>query len=181
MEAAQNTCTARPRRGRFAAREGGAKNPPRRSRGDGGSGNLLNSSVFLEHDVVSAARPMDTVHGDPIDLIQIAGSEFRRSQGFAAQNACTACLRRGRFAALEGGAKNPPGGAGGMVVREIYLIAVFSFSITSCAPPSTMEVADTSVSLAFFWSSGMVSAPQLHMVERTLLRVRPTLSFRLPA
>ena len=63
MEAAQNTCTARPRRGRFAAREGGAKNPPRRSRGDGGSGNLLNSSVFLEHDVVSAARPMDTVHG----------------------------------------------------------------------------------------------------------------------
>ena len=40
---------------------------------------------------------------------------------------------------------------------------------------------DTRVIFAFSWSSGMVSAPQLHMVERTLLRVRFTLSLRLPA
>ena len=30
-----------------------------------------------------------------------------------------------------------------------------------------METEDTSVSLAFSRSSGMVSAPQLHMVDRT--------------
>ena len=65
---------------------------------------------------------------------------------------------------------------------EIYLTELpFSFWMTSCAPPSTMEVADTSVSTAFSCSSGMVSAPQLHMVDLTLARDIATLSFRLPA
>ena len=46
-----------------------------------------------------------------------------------------------------------------------------SLSRTSWAPPSTMEVAETRVSLAFSRNSGMVRAPQLHMVERILDRV----------
>ena len=53
--------------------------------------------------------------------------------------------------------------------------------VTSWAPPSTMLTEDTRVSLAFFWSSGMVSAPQLHMVERIFDRVCRTLSESLPA
>ncbi len=65
--------------------------------------------------------------------------------------------------------------------RVYFLTPVFSLSTTSWAPPSTMLVAETKVSLAFFWSSGMVTAPQLHMVWRTLLRVRATLSWREPA
>ena len=40
---------------------------------------------------------------------------------------------------------------------------------------------EISVIFAFFWSSGMVRQPQLHMVERTLERESSTLSFRLPA
>ena len=51
------------------------------------------------------------------------------------------------------------------------LAAALSFSRTSWAPPSTMEVAETRVSLAFSRSSGMVRAPQLHMVERILASV----------
>ena len=63
-----------------------------------------------------------------------------------------------------------------------YLIVpLLSFWMTSCAPPSTMEVAETRVSTAFSCSSGMVRAPQLHMVDLTLARVMATLSFRLPA
>ena len=67
--------------------------------------------------------------------------------------------------------------------KEAYLIFVtfLSFKITSWAPPSTMLVAETRVIFAFFCSSGMVRAPQLHMVDFTLLRVRLTLSFKLPA
>ncbi len=59
--------------------------------------------------------------------------------------------------------------------------AFVSFSTTSCAPPSTMEVEDTRVSLAFSWNSGMERAPQLHMVERTFAKETVTLSFREPA
>ena len=64
-----------------------------------------------------------------------------------------------------------------------YLIFVTFLSLrtTSWAPPSTMETEETRVILAFCWSSGIVRAPQLHMVDLTLLRVRPTLSLRLPA
>ncbi len=41
-------------------------------------------------------------------------------------------------------------------------------NVTSWAPPSTMEVAETSVSLASFCRSGMVMTPQLHIVDLTL-------------
>ena len=58
---------------------------------------------------------------------------------------------------------------------------VVSFSSTSWAPPSTMETEETSVSLAFSRSSGMVRAPQLHMVERTLEREVAMPSLREPA
>ena len=44
-----------------------------------------------------------------------------------------------------------------------------------------MLVAETSVSFAFFCSSGIVSAPQLHMVERTFDSDSATLSFSAPA
>ena len=44
-----------------------------------------------------------------------------------------------------------------------------------------MEVADTSVSFALSWNSGIVSAPQLHMVLFSFSRVMAMLSFRLPA
>ena len=54
-------------------------------------------------------------------------------------------------------------------------------STTSCAPPSTMLTEDTSVRRAFSCSSRMVSAPQLHMVERTFASVCWTLSESLPA
>ena len=65
---------------------------------------------------------------------------------------------------------------------EAYLKeGVVSFWMTSWAPPSTMLVEETSVRTAFSCSSGIVRAPQLHMVWRTLLRVSATLSFRLPA
>ena len=65
--------------------------------------------------------------------------------------------------------------------RNYLTVFPFSFWMTSCAPPSTMEVADTRVRTAFSCSSGMVSAPQLHMVDLTLARDMATLSFRLPA
>ena len=66
-------------------------------------------------------------------------------------------------------------------LRRYLIVVLVSFWITSWAPPSTMLVAETRVSLAFCWNSGMVRAPQLHMVDLTLLRVRATLSFRRPA
>ena len=55
------------------------------------------------------------------------------------------------------------------------------FTTTSWLPPSTMEVEETTVSLAFCCSSGMESAPQLHMVLFTLYRVVWTPSARGPA
>ena len=54
-------------------------------------------------------------------------------------------------------------------------------STTSWLPPSTMLVEDTTVRRAFSYSSGMVRAPQLHMVLRTLYRVVFTPSAREPA
>ena len=71
--------------------------------------------------------------------------------------------------------------AGWKFISYLMFVTFWSLSTTSCAPPSTMLTEDTSVSFAFFCSSGIVSAPQLHIVERTLLSVRFTLSFRLPA
>lgn len=59
-----------------------------------------------------------------------------------------------------------------------YLV---SFRITSCAPPSMMLVDDTSVILAFSLSSGIVIAPQLHIVDFTFPRVISRLSLSLPA
>ena len=58
---------------------------------------------------------------------------------------------------------------------------LFSLRMTSCAPPSMILVEDTSVSLAFCCNSLMLSAPQLHMVERILLSVRSTFSLSGPA
>ena len=49
-----------------------------------------------------------------------------------------------------------------------YLTEVVFLSITSWYPPSTILVELTTVSLAFFCSSGMVMAPQLHIVAFTL-------------
>ena len=45
---------------------------------------------------------------------------------------------------------------------------VLFFSMTSWLPPSTMLVEETTVRRAFSCSSGMESAPQLHMVLLTL-------------
>lgn len=56
-----------------------------------------------------------------------------------------------------------------------------SFRMTSCEPPSTMLVADTSVIFALSRSSPKVSAPQLHIVERILLSEMRRLSRRGPA
>ena len=65
--------------------------------------------------------------------------------------------------------------------KSAYLLFTESLSRTSCAPPSTMETEDTRVSFALSRSSSMVSAPQLHMVERTLERVVAMPSDREPA
>ena len=77
-----------------------------------------------------------------------------------------------------------------LIIRHVDIPTLFcstshfyllSLSMTSCAPPSTMLVEDTSVILAFCCNSGILIAPQLHIVDLTLLSVRFTLSFRLPA
>ena len=52
---------------------------------------------------------------------------------------------------------------------------------TSWYPPSTMEVEDTRVSLAFCCRSGILVTPTLHMVDLTLYRLASTLSCREPA
>ncbi len=62
-----------------------------------------------------------------------------------------------------------------------FLYFVVSFRRTSCAPPSTMETEETNVSFAFSRSSGRVSAPQLHMVERIFDKVTATPSANAPA
>ena len=94
---------------------------------------------------------------------------------------CVLVYRKASVPAKASFLRHVPGSAPGRAACAYLMVAVVSFWITSWAPPSTMEVADTRVSLAFCWNSGMFSAPQLHMVERTLLRVRATLSFRRPA
>ena len=63
---------------------------------------------------------------------------------------------------------------------SVTLVALF-FRMTSWLPPSTMLVEETTVRRAFYCSSGMVSAPQLHMVLRTLESVTYTPSFSAPA
>ena len=60
---------------------------------------------------------------------------------------------------------------------KIYLLR----RVTSWAPPSTMETAETRVSFAPFWKSGMLMKPQLHIVALTLYREASTLSCREPA
>ena len=67
------------------------------------------------------------------------------------------------------------------VAEELGVTAVYNDPKALCADPNVEAVADTSVIFAFFWNSGMDREPQLHMVERTLLRVRPRLSFSEPA
>ena len=49
-----------------------------------------------------------------------------------------------------------------------YFTVLVERNVTSWAPPSTMEVAETSVSLASRCRSGMVITPQLHIVDLTL-------------
>ena len=50
-----------------------------------------------------------------------------------------------------------------------YLILpVLVLSITSCEPPSTILVAETSVNFASLCKSGIVVTPQLHIVDLTL-------------
>ena len=58
---------------------------------------------------------------------------------------------------------------------------VFSFRMTSCAPPSTILVEETSVRTAFSCSSSIESAPQLHIVDLTFESDKATLSLRDPA
>ena len=55
------------------------------------------------------------------------------------------------------------------------------FKSTSWLPPSTMLVEETTVRRAFSCSSGIVSAPQLHMVLLTLYSVVCTPSASAPA
>ena len=61
--------------------------------------------------------------------------------------------------------------------KRIYLF----LRVTSWAPPSTMETAETRVSFASLCRSGMVVTPTLHMVDLTLYREASTLSCRGPA
>ena len=56
-----------------------------------------------------------------------------------------------------------------------------SFWMTSCAPPSTMDVEDTTTSLAFCWNSSMEEEPQEHIVAFTFAREVSTPSLREPA
>ena len=77
--------------------------------------------------------------------------------------------------------KHPPLDSGSCNLQLLPPELVVSFKSTSWAPPSTMDTELTSVSFAFSRSSGMVSAPQLHMVERTLASVVAMPSLRAPA
>jgi hypothetical protein len=60
-------------------------------------------------------------------------------------------------------------------------LGVLFLSMTSWLPPSTMLVEETTVRRAFSCSSGRESAPQLHMVLRTLYSVVCTPSASAPA
>ena len=72
-------------------------------------------------------------------------------------------------------------GAGDSGLAQNHSALELFFKITSWLPPSTMEVEDTTVSRALSCSSGMVSAPQLHMVDFTLYSVVCTPSASGPA
>ena len=74
-----------------------------------------------------------------------------------------------------------PCSAGLLKTVSYFSVPLLSLWMTSWAPPSTILVAETRVSLALSWNSGMVSAPQLHMVDLTLRMVLATFSFRGPA
>ena len=92
-----------------------------------------------------------------------------------------------RFPEPCGPQKNAPtrpggrAGAGDSGLAQNHSALELFFKITSWLPPSTMEVEDTTVSRAFSCSSGMVSAPQLHMVDFTLYSVVCTPSASGPA
>ena len=93
---------------------------------------------------------------------------------------------KSRASMPSGYAKTPaaPFRAAGVLIFQIQpfmMLGVAFFSTTSWLPPSTMEVEETTVSLAFCCSSGMESAPQLHMVLLTLYRVVWTPSASGPA
>ena len=53
-------------------------------------------------------------------------------------------------------------------LRYSQTVAAPDFRTTSWAPPSTIDVAETSVILAFFCRSGMLFTPTLHIVDLTL-------------
>ena len=62
---------------------------------------------------------------------------------------------------------------------KIYFCACFT--ITSCAPPSTIDVADTSVILPSSFSCLRFVTPQLHIVDFILPSVRSRLDLSEPA
>ena len=81
--------------------------------------------------------------------------------------------------------KSPSAGAEGLLtmlfIAKNQSRPNLSFKMTSCEPPSTMLVEDTSVIFALSRSSLRLSAPQLHIVERILLSEMWMLSRREPA
>ena len=93
------------------------------------------------------------------------------TQGFL-QNSAIKSRRRAQIETL----RRPDGSTAVLPYQKLsqpfMMLGVAFFSTTSWPPPSTIEVEDTTVSLAFCCSSGMDSAPQLHMVLLTLYRVR---------
>jgi len=79
------------------------------------------------------------------------------------------------------------GGDAYPISNTLHLLPYFlgksfvSLSRTSWLPPSTMEVEETTVSLAFSCRALILIAPVLHIVDRTLLKDSCTLSLRGPA
>lgn len=65
------------------------------------------------------------------------------------------------------------------LTAEIYFCACFT--ITSCAPPSTIDVAETSVILPSSFSCLRFVTPQLHIVDFILPSVRSRLDLSEPA
>ena len=63
---------------------------------------------------------------------------------------------------------------------DLYELSI-SLSITSCAPPSEILTSETIVNLATLCSSGIVVAPQLHIVDFIFATVISKFSFKEPA
>ena len=63
----------------------------------------------------------------------------------------------------------------------LYLTSDLSFKRTSCAPPSTIEVGEITVSFALFLNSSSDKAPQLHIVDLIFEVVTSKLSCSEPA